>query len=82
MDREIIDLEYDEYMASIDPNHGDNSERYAWPWATLTMLLTAVGAVLVVVWEAGRVWIVAGAGVLLVGRWLWRAVSGYSRGKG
>jgi hypothetical protein len=73
------DIEY------IDPaNHGDGSERYALPWTTLTMLLTAVGAVLVALWDAGRLAIMVGAGVLLLARWIWQsraAVVGYSKGR-
>jgi hypothetical protein len=69
-----------------DPaNHGDGSERYALPWTTLTMLLTAVCSVLVAVWEAGRLVIMVGAGVLLLARWIWQsraAVVGYSRKQG
>jgi hypothetical protein len=59
--------------------------RLALPWTTLTMLLTAVGSVLVALWDAGRVVIMVGAGVLLLARWIWQsraAVVGYSRKQG
>jgi hypothetical protein len=59
--------------------------RLALPWTTLTMLLTAGGAVVVALWEKGRLVIMVGAGVLLLARWIWQsrqAVVGYSRRQG
>jgi hypothetical protein len=56
----------------------------ALPWLTLQLILIAVGSVLVALWEAGRVFIMVGAGVLLAARWIWKsrqAVIGYPKGR-
>ena len=77
MDREVID--YDE------SNHGDGSEGYALPVMTIQLLLPAIGAVAVAVWETGRLWIMVAAGVLLLARWIWKsraAVVDYSHRQG